>query len=330
MKFCSIAAGYVTLLFVMSFALNALCQEQHGPITVSVKGDVTILVDGGKRQVQVREALSGDKLVIGKKSSVLIVFPKVNRLERLVVKGDQPIEVSLSTDGAKSAAGLTITKIAAKLSPDMLAGLPINAVGAAGRSRGDVDSPPACYSPINNSRVLSTKPTFSWPKHENAVRYQIKVLEDGAPVFEKQTEEVTLEYPSQLDRQLSYDWQVTAILQDNSRVRIIPQDKGTATFKVAEEWFVEEADELSKLLGLGEEDEKAALLNIIALRYEKLQLYNEAIEANEQVVKLEPKSASNHAALFELYGRAGRIEDAKKARDIAEKLGFEFTDEKAE
>lgn len=84
-------------------------------------------------------------------------------------------------------------------------------------------------------------------------------------------------------------------------------------------------EEEVKRLALLEAREEPSLKALAAAGYEQAGLLAEAIAAYEQAAKLAPTAAPLHAALGDLYLRAGREKDARAARQIAFDQGFDFT-----
>jgi hypothetical protein len=63
---------------------------------------------------------------------------------------------------------------------------------------------------------------------------------------------------------------------------------------------------------------------LIALEFEQRLLLGLAADAYSRLARLTPKSAAVHAALAELYARAGRVQESQKHRKLATELGFVF------
>lgn len=315
-----------TLIAIAVVASTARGEDQPSPIALEVRGSVTFVEDQTEKQVKPIEQLTTQKVTLGSKASLLIVLPGAGRLERLKVKGHQPVQVTLSENGAAQADGLEIVKIPAQFPPDMLAALPVNSKGAAGKAR-FTDGPPRLnIEPISDSTVLGTKPTFAWPAVEGARTYEIKLFDGYDPVFSNTTNDPTLACPHELERGVAYSWEVTAVRPDDSKKSIVSLDE-QPEFYLANEKVLKEANDLASLLD-SITDERIAIMEMVALRYAELKLINEAIAVNIQLAELAPEISSFQVALYQLYKRAGRLEEANHARAAAEKLGFEFEKKK--
>ena len=112
-----------------------------------------------------------------------------------------------------------------------------------------------------------------------------------------------------------YTWRVFGTFPDKSVKQL-----HEANFTTANESQRAEAKGLHELAEAPEAPFQAAA----ALNYERLKLLAEAIPLYEKLVKESPETAGFHAALAELYHKAGRVKEAAQAREAAEKLGFDF------
>jgi hypothetical protein len=285
---------------------------------LEVNGNVVIrAAEGDTRTAEVYGAVSnGDKLVMPDKASVVIGWHESGQLQRVSGVG----ETSVRERSAEPGPGVQVEPITLQQGELVANGVKAlrDLPSGANVTRGVKDKPlRPSIAPIFGSTVLSVEPTFSWPARQDAVQYRLRLHTNEGQLWEKQPKESKLPYPSPkpLERGLSYQWVVTARVPNQAE-----QTVAEGEFTVAVESEAREATELQSLAAAQDE----FLLSLVALRLEQQDLVAEAIAVYEKLAKLSAKTSAYHAALSELYDRAGRSKEAAEARERAAKLGFKF------
>jgi hypothetical protein len=174
--------------------------------------------------------------------------------------------------------------------------------------------------PIPDSTVLSDRPTLTWPKVDNAKNYRVELLAGGSGRLlwrREMLKENTLPFPKEekeLTRGRIYRWRVYAE-DDKDDIHEVANTE----FLVASK---NQHDELQQLAPLIAQEAPVADLVLAALTFERERANHEALITYERLAKLSPHEAAFHAACAQLYERAGRPEDAKKAWAKAKELGY--------
>jgi len=183
--------------------------------------------------------------------------------------------------------------------------------------RGEPPPTPQAVTPMYGTTVLSARPKFSWPTVLEMDSYTVELFRGDARhlVWRETTGEARLPYPenkSELHHAAKYLWRVTAHHGDD-RGKAIVKSK----FLVATQ---SEADELAQLRPL-ETSSNPADLVVAAVGYEAHGIYDQALKLYEKLARRSPDAAAFQTALANYYERAGRPDQAKAARERAEKLG---------
>ena len=174
---------------------------------------------------------------------------------------------------------------------------------------------PPRISPIHGATLLTQTPVFTWPAAEQAAEYSVVVFNGNLRHWSASAAKSELTYAGPvLKPSRTYRWEVVA--KSSGKVQTI----GQGEFTIATADQISEAQEI-KELAVGEDVMGLALA---ALSYERLGLFAEALSVYERLAKLAPETSPFHAALADLYEKAGRQDDSVQARARAEKLGFEF------
>lgn len=302
----------------------SIAQEQPAARILSVSGKIAVTSGDKEHAAEIYGGLfDGDKLSFAAKSAIVLAWPEANRVERWTATGDTEVRATVGAKGLDAATGLKVVRFPRKLDASVFEGLPSVSPGAVTIMRGAFDPHKPRIEPIADSTIPSDRADFSWPAAADATRYELLLKRGADQVWKTDTDKTTASMPSSktLTRGESYDWKVTAIKNDGTKVTVA---KGT--FSVATEEELAEAEELKRLASSLKEEEpdRLPVLVLMASRYENLNMFSEATRVYEQLAKLSPESAVHHAALFELYQRAGRSTDAEKSRKAAEELGFKF------
>jgi hypothetical protein len=166
--------------------------------------------------------------------------------------------------------------------------------------------------------ILEDKPTFRWPAVDGITSYSVEVSRlTHELLWEGKSGATTLTYSGEtlLKPGFEYLWVVYGQSDTATRKELFKGKFDRATAGQADE-----ADQMAKLLA---SDAGPAIRALAALWYEKNHLYAESINQYELLAR-STSAPEFLAALSELYARAGRKEDAAKARAQAIKAGFKF------
>ena len=265
-----------------------------------------------------------DRLVVDKKSSVVLVFRGDGHVERVAASGT----LKVTQDGCQPRAGVErlpmpeqsralVGKIS-KGSRGIVQGGVVMARAApptGGHLPPEGDLPvrpaPGQIGPVPESTLLTAKPTFSWPAVPNAKKNVLNLYFLGNKVWSASSEATRLEYIGEtpLKSGAMYSWEVTTIL-----------DGKTATicegvFRTASDQQQTDAEALKKLIA----EPEIPYLAVAALWYKQNGLVTEAIAVHQQLAKLSNDPAV-YWALSELCGQAGRNEEARGAEQKAAEL----------
>ena len=289
----------------------------------AVNGNVTVRdAKGATRSAQVFGSVGTDEtLVLADGASVSLAWLSDSRLERISKPGETKI-TSAGVEPAGNAALISVPQKHRKLVASGVRALPSISPGAATIARSSEDKPVfPKITPISGSTVLEATPTFSWPELEGAEKYRLRVLLNVDEIWSTEVAKPPVMYAGdeELLAGIDYRWEVTAIAAGKPAKSLV-----SAQFSIATSSQLQEVKDLQELAD--SQKDEVAVLALVAMRYEQHRLIAEATKIYEQLAKLSPETAAFHAALVDLYKRAGRSEDAKKSQAIAEKLGFAFSE----
>lgn len=286
---------------------------------LGVRGDVKVQTAQDKpRPARTYGALfAKDTLELPSGTTIDVVFRKSGR--RATVK-ETPADRKFQVEDARLAPteGVVIVEPPAQLASAIamsVGDLPSIAPGGVSILRGPAPQAAAPrIRPIDNGAVLTGAPAFHWPPVDQANEYEVELLDQyNARQWLTTTAEPKLATPpgKPLTPGRRYVWTVTAIDGDKRT----PVSRGS--FEVLAPEDVEDVTALAKT-------DDAALWALAACSYEQLGLVDESIQLYEKLHKSQPADPVFPAALSDLYERAGDRELAARARQNAEKLGFEF------
>lgn len=305
-------------VFVFMLAWPALVAGQNAPVArvLDLQGEVSIHDASGKlRKAALYATIYAGERVSGQaKATCVIGFRSDGHLERfsgpfestIAEKRGEPAGVRQQrpTAPAQKSAGKWISEL-----PDFTtAGVEI--------ARGGKDPLPRLV-PIQNSVILSDRPTFSWPSVPPAHGYRLNVFQGNRRVWSAAAAGTTLEYqgPQALQPGVEYEWEV--VFQTGDRKAYV------AKFTVASETERQAAADMSEALDGAE----PAWLALAALHFQQHRLYAEAMNTFERLTKHSPKVAYHHAALASLYATAGRAAESQASERRARELGYKFEDD---
>lgn len=308
---------FIAILLLTSIAYSAAPTKPVARI-LALKGSVLIkAADGRARAAAVYGTVfEGETLTVKDTAELTLVFRNDGHSELL----KKPVVFTVGSTGCEPRGQVeAIAKDARRqaLIAKGLQRLPELALaGAVSVPRsGPAEKISPAINPINGATQLTQRPVLSWPAVENATMYEIVVFNGTLRHWATTTNKVKLEYQGPvLKPSRTYRWEIVAKLSG----QVLPVGKGEFTIATAEQ--VAEAQEI-KELAIGED---VVALALAALNYERLGLFAEALDVYERLAKLAPDTSPFHAALADLYEKAGRREDSTQARVRAEKLGFEF------
>ena len=307
---------------VATFLFGALATQCHAQRPVArvlhVEGEAEVHSQASKpRPLAVYGSLyAGDRIHLQPKASVVVGFRRTGELRR-VVADKQEHAVTITKTNVEP--GKNVTTVAAKKVPSRVVAksiteLPELKPNGATVTRGPPRDPPyPTIVPISDSAVLEGAPVFTWPASKGAATYTISVHHGPDQLWTTQTKKTSLTYAANrpLEQGGAYRWRVVAKTAEGS-VEVCH-----ASFRVA---YADEAEGLAELAA----SEEPALLALAAAAYEQAGLLSQAISTYERLVEATPESAPAHAALSDLYQRAGQSEQAAESRQKAIDLGFEF------
>ncbi len=306
----------VTLLLT-SVAWSADASKPVARI-LELKGSVAIKTPEGKTRPAAvyGTVFENELLTVDNAAQVVLVFRHDGHSERLQV----PTTFTAGSTGCEPQSD--VKKIVSEARRQMLVAkglkrLPELALaGAVSVPRsGPTEKLPLRISPIQGATLLTQRPVLRWPAVENALEYEVVVYNGKLRHWSSTASkaEVNYEGPA-LKPSRTYRWEVVAKM--TGEVRRV----GNGEFTIATGDQLAEAQEI-KEVATGED---VAGLALAALSYERLGMFEEALAVYERLAKLAPDTSPFHAALADLYEKAGRREDSAQARTRAEKLGFEF------
>ncbi len=314
----------IALLAVLTLGATAgtSCADRPIALIFQVKGDVKILAaDGMSRKAAMFGGIyAAEKLAVAGDGSVSVRFASDGHRETVAKAG----EWQLATTGLQPQANVQVvasTNERGKPLGELMRALP-EPQGGNGRlggvtvaRSGDQEGP--TVSPMDSEVVLGGAPILTWPPRTGVARYRVFVNSNGKKIWSGTMTETTATVPpEQLQPGMRCDWQVVDARPGGGTVV-------KASFTMAFPSQQEQARLLQEVATEGTESRAFA-----ALTAESHRFYHLALGLYQDLAR-ETNDATFHAALAELYGRAGREEAAGKARQTAEELGFLFTNSAA-
>jgi tetratricopeptide (TPR) repeat protein len=188
-----------------------------------------------------------------------------------------------------------------------------------GIARGVEERDIPVVQPMYGTTILSDRPSLTWPAVAKAEEYQVELLSAGGKrLWRVTTKETRLAYPEKqaaLTSSRLYQWRVQARLGEDKQELAVD-----SKFSVAD---TEEVKELAGLKPLTESQEPADWL-LAATIYEAHGVYDLALPLYEKLATKFPAEVNFQVALASYYARAGRADQAVKARAKAKELGAVF------
>lgn len=256
----------------------------------------------------------GERLVVADAGHVVLAFRASGRLERLKpgakavagVDGCTPRE-AVEPPEVPQAQGPAVSGAVRELKPLTHAGVIIV------RSGGDSPSLPPRVSPVVGATILSPRPLFNWPAVKDARAYELAVSSGGRTLWSERTEQTELRYgaSAKLRSGFAYQWRVEAVSADGSS-----RPAWEGEFAVASDAQCERAAEMTALAS----GDDPAMIALAVAWLEENGLAAEALAACERLAGLKAEAAPVQGYLHELYFRAGRGEDADRAREAFQRL----------
>jgi len=259
---------------------------------------------------------ASDTIRLEANATVVIGFRGSGELQKIVA-GKTPRTVTITKRAVQPSEGvkrIVVDKIQPRVVGHSISQLPEIKPNGATVTRGPPADPPyPTITPIADSAVLDAKPQFSWPAVKDAQSYSVSVYQGRVRLWTAKTGDTSLRYAAAkpLEQGEEYRWRVMANTAEGAT------EACHAMFSVA---FADEASGPGEMVA----SEQPALVALAAASYEQLNLLSQAIAAYEWLAAQTPDAAPIHAALSELYERAGRGGQARKARQTAIDLGFKY------
>lgn len=309
-------------VLVSAAAFAPLAQGAIVARFAAVDGSVSVRdAKGANRPAEVFGSVStDDTLVLADGASVSLAWLADSRLERV----SKPGETKITATGVEPPDNSEVIQVAQKHRKLVASGvraLPTISPGAATIARSSEDKPVfPKITPISGATVLEPAPTFSWPEVKSAEKYVLRVLLNVDEIWSSESTKPTLLYAGEeLEAGIAYRWEVKAQVPGKPEQTLV-----SAEFSIATPGQLQEVKDLKELAE--SQKKEVAVLALVAMRFEQHRMIAEATRIYEQLAQLTPKTAAFHAALVDLYKRAGRQDEAKKAQAAAEKLGFVFAE----
>lgn len=296
-------------------------------MVLTTKGKITVVRAPDKpRQLLARENLYvGDSLETDKDGTATLLFfigkadyrEGLKRNSQVVVgeKGCVPEDAVEKVKISHRLSGVQITNIRSLARSGSIGGVIFRA--------SDAIANPQSVTPIYGATILTDRPTFTWPIRANAEEYQVRLLNgyegnngSNVLIWETSTKHCLLAFPDNekaLADGQTYRWRVFA-RASGTEDHILHVD---SKFRIATKL---EETEIAQLKPLVDSDAPDDWL-LAATIYESNGADEEALRCYERLAEHSPKEVNFQRALACYYERAGRIEESKKARLNAEKLG---------
>ncbi len=300
--------GNLTMLLV--FLLACATEPERVARIMDVRGAVQIVpVEGPARSARPFDPLiAGNRLVIPRGGMVTLLFYESGTKQR--VKEERTVTVAKY--GCEPPEAVERLKSVSKTVAVTLRNLR-SASGEEFASTTLRDSPrpkgaPA-ITPIDASTVISDRPNLVWKASSEAKKYRVRLSVGGSNrlLWFAESSEPRLAFPPKepaLRRGRVYLWQVS-------------DEKGgsiaSGRFTVA---TAPEAAKLDEFASLARSDDPADLLAAAAV-FATYGVDDQAMPAYEKLVKLVPSEPLYSEVLGDVYLRAGRVDDAKKADEAA-------------
>ncbi len=307
----------VAVLLLTSVAWSAGDSKPVARI-LELKGTVVIKTAEGKTRPAAvyGTVFEGESLTVKQGAQAVLVFRQDGHSERLKVA----TTVTAKATGCEPKGSVEVIATDPRRQTLVAKGLQrlpeLALAGAVSVPRsGPSEKIPPRISPINGATLLTQSPVLSWLEVTDAAEYEVVVYNGSLRHWSTSVKNPELSYKGPvLKPSRTYRWEIVA----KSSGQVQPVGKGEFTIATAEQ--IAEALEI-KELAIGED---VVGLALAALSYERLGLFAEALAVYERLAKLAPDTSPFHAALADLYEKAGRQDDSAQARARAEKLGFEF------
>jgi hypothetical protein len=295
--------------------------ENRVAMLLAVKGQVRVVTENGEtRSAKVMDLLSDkERLSVPADGAATLIFLGDDHRERV----NPGAQVTIGPGGC------TPQKDVERREP-LGAGVAyqdVNRLSGSGQMgvavlRDATPVPSIPLIPMYGSTVLTNRPTLAWRARRDAAVYQVRLMSgrldkvegNEQTLWTVQTNSTRLTYPQNEKPLLFgniYSWQVS-VREGDKGERIIAEGQ----FSVATRAEVTETAKVRKLTA----GEDPADLLLAALAYHDYGAYDEAMSLFEQLAKQLPREPRFQFALAYYYTRAGRLEEAKKAREQAGKL----------
>jgi hypothetical protein len=306
--------GLITLLVLPIGQAPEVDGRTSMATTLMVMGDVRVASPGGQpRGLFVSAKLAAnDRIIVNPGGETVVLFYRTGTRERLrPIKDGRAVNAStivVGRDGCEPNKGVEVLERRDvriinnldKVPPLIRSGgvgvfIPRNGAGRDEATYPDV-------VPARQSAVLTGRPVFSWPRHERAARYRVRVLDaTGRPLWTSLTVATSLPYPEHqkpLSFSQRYTWDVVALTDGAAEIPVVD---GSPFHTVAKR--LRAALEAVTALARGTDPADLALAAQMFLYYEA---YAEALPLFQQLERVMPNDPAVQAGLAVCYHRLGK------------------------
>lgn len=302
------------LLITAAFCFGQASSPTVG-FVLEVDGDFSVLREGKPVDVDEGDTLrDGDQIKVSTGGIVKVYFrpngpvATLNGPAEAVVKpGKLEGSESVSTQ-ASPLPGRTAENLDQKMTGSKIGGYTL---------RTTAKFPPPPVTPVPGTTIREALPKFSWPADSDVTAYSIEIFIGPAGkrervVHKQEVDKPHFEYPEdarKLERGQPYLWRVVGKTSTGKAKSIL----STGEFQIIEEKLEAELDEIAKLA----KSQQPSDWLLAAQAYSAIGLYDEPLALYNRYVEKKPKAKGVWKLIAERYESAGKMDEAKKAREHA-------------
>jgi hypothetical protein len=309
-------------VLLLSAAFLLVAAEPPDPVAMVLDTKGTLMLEraGAKPgRLDVGDPVYAEDRLMAQDAGARLIFLEDGHCEQLKPKA----RVTVATKGCTPVDSVEPVKRKTP-SPrqlDSLRDLARSGRGAVGVVRGTPPASPQVVTPLYGATVLTDRPKLTWRPVEKAAGYRVELWSgDGKRlIWRAKPAAAQLDYPPKetaLRPGAAYLWRVRARSATDEDLGLVVDSEFATAGKM-------EAAELAALQPLAAGADTADWLQA-ALTYQEYGVYGEALALFEKLAAKQPDKPKFQEALAIYYERAGRTDEANKAREKAKRLRAEL------